>query len=142
MRAEKAGIFNWMLEGLTRLISQDGFTHSATLHMYTQEYRGMNDNVVQFLNTYCTTISADDAVNRISCGHLYKVYEMFTEKDNLRTVSKKVFKARVEDAGYKTRTGKVQKASTQYFEGLALNYNNEEVQQYLMEIRIILTQNG
>ena len=142
MRAEKAGIFNWMIAGLTRLMSQDGFTHSSTLHMYTQEYRGMNDNVVQFLNTYCTTISPDDAVNRISCGHLYKVYEMFTEKDNLRMVSKKIFKMRVEDAGYKVKVGKVQKASSQYFEGLALNYSNEEVQQYLMEIRIILTQNG
>ena len=123
-------------------MSQDGFTHSSTLNLYTQEYRGLNDNVVQFLNTYCTTISPDDVNNRISCGHLYKVYELFTEKDNLRTVSKKVFKSRIEDAGYKVKTGKVQKVSQQYFEGLALNYNSEELQQYLMEIRIILTQNG
>ena len=50
MRAEKAGIFNWMLEGLTRLISQDGFTHSATLHMYTQEYRGMNESFPSLRN--------------------------------------------------------------------------------------------
>lgn len=142
MRAEKSGIFNWMVAGLTRLMSQDGFTHSSTLNLYTQEYRGLNDNVVQFLNTYCTTISPDDVNNRISCGHLYKVYELFTEKDNLRTVSKKVFKSRIEDAGYKVKTGKVQKVSQQYFEGLALNYNSEELQQYLMEIRIILTQNG
>lgn len=142
MRKEKSGVFNWMIAGLTRLMEQDGFSQSAALNMYTQEYRGMNDSVVQFLNTYCTGIPADDTVNRISCGHLYKVYEMFAGKDNLRPVSKKVFKARIEDAGYKVRSGKVQKVSQQYFEGIALNYSSDEVQQYLMEIRIILTQNG
>lgn len=142
MRKERSGIFNWMIEGLTRLMTQDSFTTSAQLNEYTQEYRGLNDNVVQFLNTYCITIPESDTANRISCGHLYQVYQMFCEKDNLRCVSKKMFKMRCEDAGYKVKSGRVQKSTAQYFEGLALNYDSDDLNQYLMEIRVILTQNG
>jgi len=140
MRIERSGIFNWMLDGLRRLMTQDGFTQSSVVNEYTQEYRGLNDNVVQFLNTYCHTVNPDDTQLRISFNNLYKVYELFTEKDNLRTVSKKVFKARMEDSGYKIKTGRVGNSNQQYFEGVALNYENDEVSQYLLEIRIILTQ--
>lgn len=140
MRLEKSGIFNWMVDGLRRLMSQDGFTQSNVINNYTQEYRGLNDNVVQFLSSYCTTIPVEDTHGRISYSQLYRVYEMYTEKDNLRTVSKKVFRARVEDAGYKIKVGKIHSSSQQYFEGLGLDYNSEELQQYLMEVRIILTQ--
>ena len=142
MRKEKAGIFNWMIEGLRRLMTQDGFSRSNQLNDYTLEYRGLNDNVVQFLSSFCRTAPAEDVNSRLSCGQMYRVYEMYTEKDNLRTVSKKVFKARVEDAGYKVAAGKVHDgSSTQFFSGLALNYDSDELNQYLLEIRVILTQN-
>ena len=142
MRKERSGIFNWMVEGLTRLMSQDGFTSSSQIDEYTLEYRGLNDNVVQFLNNYCIEIPDDDQNNRISCNHLYQIYQLYAEKDNLRCVSKKVFRTRIEDAGFKAIKGKVQKTCTQYFQGLALNMNSEDVTQYMLEIRLILSHEG
>ena len=139
MRNERSGIFNWMVEGLTRLMKQDGFTSSSQIDEYTLEYRGLNDNVVQFLNNYCIELPDDDQNNRISCNHLYQIYQLYTEKDNLRCVSKKIFKTRIEDAGFKSTKGKVHSANTQYFKGIALNMNSEEVNQYLLEIRLILS---
>ena len=142
MRAEKSGIFNWMVEGLRRLMKNDTFTSSLQLSEYTAEYRGLNDNVIQFLNTYCTRVAVDNAENRISTSHLYEVYQMFTEKDNLRCVSKKVFTQRILDAGFERKNGLVDKTNTTYFSGLALNYQSDDVNQYLLEIRIILSRNN
>lgn len=142
MRKERAGIFNWMVEGLRRLMENDQFTASAQLDDYTAEYRGLNDNVIQFCNEFCTRLQADDANQRISIGHLYEVYQMFTEKDNLRCVSKKVFSQRIQDAGFAKKTGQVDKITTTYFEGLALNYSSDSVNQYLLEIRVILSRNS
>ena len=142
MRKEMSGIFNWMLTGLKRLMEQDGFTPSAALNEYTQEYRGTNDNVVQFLNTYCKSSPVDEVGSRISVTNLYRIYEMFVEKDNLRCFSKKMFIARIEDSGYPMKLGKVGTSNARYFEGLSLDTENETVQEYMVEIRVILTTNG
>ena len=142
MHNEMSGIFNWMLVGLKRLMEQDGFTPSATLNEYTQEYRGTNDNVVQFLNIYCKSSPVDEVGSRISVTNLYRIYEMFVEKDNLRCFSKKMFIARIEDSGYPMKLGKVGTSNARYFEGLSLDTENETVQEYMVEIRVILTTNG
>lgn len=140
MRDEKAGIFNWMIEGLRRLMSQDGFTHSNLLDTYTEEYRGMNDNVMQFLISYCATGVPDCDGTRVSCRQLYEIYTMLAEKDNIRPVSKKIFRARLEDYGFGVKFGRVGAKMSQYFEGVALNYDSEELQNNIVEVRIILTQ--
>lgn len=142
MRKEMSGIFNWMLTGLRRLMSQDGFTRSAQLQEYTQEYRGTNDNVVQFINTYCKSSGVDEIGNRISVSSLYRIYEMFVEKENLRAFSKKMFTARIEDSGFPVKLGKIGTSNGRYFEGLSLDTENETVQEYMVEIRVILATNG
>ncbi|MFI3171141.1 MAG: phage/plasmid primase, P4 family [Eubacteriales bacterium] len=140
MLEERSGIFNWMLDGLTRLMNQDGFTRSNLLREYTQEYRGLNDNVVQFVNTYCRIVDTADIDSRITCDQLYKMYEMFTEKDNLKCVAKKTFKQRMEDAGFPTKTGKFKGGTHRFFAGVSLDYDSSDLQQYMLELRIILSQ--
>lgn len=142
MHEEVSGIFNWMLDGLRRLMENDSFTPSKTLKEYTQEYRGTNDNVVQFINTYCKSAPINEIGSRISVTNMYRIYEMFVEKENLRCFSKKMFSARIEDSGYPIRLGKVGTSNARYFEGLALDMENEAVREYLVEIRVILTTNG
>ena len=53
-----------------------------------------------------------------------------------------MFIARVEDSGYAMKMGRVGTAATRYFEGLALDEENEVVQEYMVEIRVILSTGG
>lgn len=140
MRAEISGILNWMIEGLRRLIAQDGFTESALLDTYTLEYRGLNDNVVSFLSNYCCRDSDEGvrAQDRVSARQLYRIYELVSERDNVRCFSKKMFTMRVEEAGYPARYGRVQNNRTRYFSGLYLNKESELVQELMLEINVIL----
>lgn len=138
MRKEKAGIFNWMVAGLKRLMDNDGFTQSRVIDKYTQEYRGMNDTVMQFLLTYCEQ-TIDDPSTRISSQNLFTIYKMLAEKDGLRPVSAKVFRQRLEDYGHAQKRGEIQGKHTTYYEGIGLNYASESLNDNIVEIRVILT---
>ena len=47
---ELSGIFNWVLDGLKRLLSQKGFTHSDAIEKELAKYRHESDNVKMFLD--------------------------------------------------------------------------------------------
>lgn len=138
LEAERAGIFNWMLVGLERLMTQDEFTFSNTLAMYNVEYRSQNDNVTQFVNTMCTLPTETDI--SVSINDLYKVYLIWAEAEHLREVSKKVFAQRIHDMGYDQEKGYCNgKSGQSFFKNLTLNRNSEEYVEHALEISIALT---
>jgi P4 family phage/plasmid primase-like protien len=137
MRQEFPGIFNWMVRGLQRLDSQGKFTYCDSLASTTLEYRGLNDNVVQFLQSFTSTMPTDIAETRISTADWYKIYEVFVDREGLHKVSRKVFKLRMNDAGYHTTIGKVGNInSTAYYPKLVLATNLEDVRDSMLEIRL------
>ena len=137
MRKEYPGIFNWMLGGLRRLIEQGKFTHCNSLSTTTLEYRGLNDNVVQFLQNFTCTVPEDIPEARTSAADWYKIYEVFTEREGLRKVSRKIFRMRMEDAGYKITIGRVGNInSTAYYPRLTLATELEDVRDSMLDIRL------
>lgn len=135
MAEERAGIFNWMMDGLARLIAQDEFSDSIGLMQTSRDYRSQNDNVAQFVHHLCT----EEGKERISLTDLYKVYNIWVEGEQLRPVSKKVFASRVFDMGYERKKGYVNGKSGQtFFDGLYLNTEAEDYLEYILEIRIAL----
>lgn len=137
LRAEKVGIFNWMIEGLRRLMEQDDFSSSDTLAMYNVEYRSQNDNVTQFVHNLCTNADNDD--DKISINDLYRVYEIWAEAEHLRQVSKKVFTQRISDMGFDRKKGYINgKSGQSFFVGLALNKTSEDYLENQLEISIAL----
>ncbi len=139
LKEERAGIFNWMLEGLTRLIDQDDFSECAKLQQTSRDYRSQNDNVAQFvLNMCCDTSKKKEPTSLID---LYKVYNIWVEGEQLRPVSKKVFSTRIADMGYIREKGFASgKSGQSYFRNLHLNKEAEEYKEYELEIRIALEQ--
>lgn len=136
---EKAGIFNWMIEGLRRLITNDDFTESKALELTTIEYQSQNDSVAQFIHNVCTVDSRTDT--KISINDLYKIYNIWVENESLRGVSKKVFSQRVADMGFTRNKSYIGgKSGQSYFEGLILNEASEDYQEITFEISIALTQ--
>lgn len=141
MYAEKAGIFNWMVEGLRRLMAQDGFTRSKSLQLSTQEYRGLNDNVVSFLSTYCKPTTDDILSERISFVQLYEIYYAMMTKEHNRPVKRSTFRQRLSDCGYSLAQGAVGKSRTTFVSGLTINYDSDEFanDDSIIEVRAILT---
>lgn len=124
MEEELPGIFNWMVEGLKRLMENDGFTNSTELLISSQEYRQTNDSIALFIGNMCNTGRTDTPT---AVHTLYKVYCTWSELEGLRSLSKRSFTDRVEDLGFKKKKGYVNGKSGQtYFEGLSINRDSED----------------
>lgn len=50
IRDELSGVFNWMLEGLRRLLQQRKFTRSAMIREQVEDFRRESDSVAMFLD--------------------------------------------------------------------------------------------
>lgn len=137
LKEERQGIFNWMIEGLIRLIENDDFSESSELSANTIEYRSQNDNVTQFVHTLC--MNSKDPNKRVSISDIYKVYTIWIESECLRPVSKKEFTRRISDIGYTVAKGYVNgKSGQSFFEGLILNKDSEAYVENILEITIAL----
>lgn len=135
LREEKAGIFNWMIEGLERLMKNDDFTGSKALVNTTIDYRSQNDNVTQFVFNLCK--ATDDS--EVSLTDLYKVYNVWVLAEQLRPVSKKVFTQRISDMGYDRVKGYINgKSGQSVFKGLTLNKESEDYMENALEIGVAL----
>ena len=77
--------------------------------------------------------------DRVSCAQMLAIYQMLAEKDNLRPVSAKIFRQRLEDYGYPVTRGEVGQRRTTFFAGLSLNEASEELQDNMIEVRVILS---
>lgn len=132
---ERSGIFNWMLEGLRRLMQNDDFTHSKALEKTAREYQASNDNVMLFVDNCCAFVS--NPIEKVSLNTLYKVYEIWTDNQSLHPVSKRVFSKRIGLAGYERKVGYVEGRSGQtYYEGLMLDENSEDYQEIAFEVSV------
>lgn len=96
---ELSGVFNWILNGLNRLINQKKFTHSEKTEQAVKDYKSESDSVLLFIdsNNYQPSFSADDYR---SSKDLYADYKNFCLEDGYRPVSHKTFKKRLESSGY------------------------------------------
>ena len=135
LKREQAGIFNWMIAGLERLLDNDEFTPCESLDLSNKEYRSQNDSVAQFVNNMCTP-ATDTITTRCSIGNMYEIYKIWAVGEHLRPVSKRVFASRVEDLGYLRERGFASgRAGQSFFGGLALDLQSDDYLQYLIEIR-------
>lgn len=135
LREEKDGIFNWMIQGLIRLMANDEFSDSTKLEKYNADYRGQNDNVTQFIQHLC----CHNEEAKVSINDLYRVYNVWVNNEQLRPVSKKVFIQRIDDQGYEKDKGYIHGRSGQtYFVGLDIDKTSEDFLENQLEINIAL----
>lgn len=136
MREEKAGIFNWMLEGLNRLFTQDGFTVSEELTISSQEYRSQNDGIAMFVSNMC---KYDKKEIGATINTLYKIYTTWTNLEGLRPLSKRTFTERLADLGYMKEKGYAEGKSGQTFiPHLVIDKDSEDFQENKLDYVIAL----
>ena len=89
---ELSGVFNWVLDGLKRLLEQKSFTESKTIDNAVEQFKNQSDSVKMFVddNQYKSS-----ATEYILIKDLYFEYCSYCFEDGYRRVGKKVFMKRL-----------------------------------------------
>jgi putative DNA primase/helicase len=93
IKDELPGVFNWVLTGLKRLLTNRKFSESPSIDRALNQFKTESDTVKRFLeeNEYLS-----DSDNKILLGVLYDAYKSFAFEDGNRVLSKSNFKKRLE----------------------------------------------
>ncbi|HJN05821.1 MAG TPA: DNA primase, partial [Bacteroidales bacterium] len=60
--SELSGVFNWVLDGLSRLLSQKRFTHCEAVKDAIELYKNQSDSAKMFLQEYDYSKSANESI--------------------------------------------------------------------------------
>ncbi|PKD43694.1 DNA primase family protein [Rhodohalobacter barkolensis] len=96
---ELSGVFNWVIEGLHRLLEQKGFTECEEVNQQVENYRKESDSVLSFIDQRGYKSSK---VSYTRLSELYQGYKRFCEQDGYRACSNRKFSTRLKNAGYTT----------------------------------------
>jgi putative DNA primase/helicase len=101
IESELPGVFNWILEGLDRLVFQQKFTDCEKSTKAVEEYRKSSDSIALFVEE-CNVMP--DLNTKTALKDLYQDYKSFCTDDNYRPFAKRRFGHRLETLGFeKTR---------------------------------------
>lgn len=97
IESELSGIFNWVLEGLDRLLKQRNFTECEIVKKQVDEYKIQSDPVSLFLNEKGYIKSG---IEFEYLDSLYKDFITFCAADNCKVLTKSGFSSRLEALEY------------------------------------------
>lgn len=96
IESELSGVFNWVLEGLNRLLRQGRFSECRASASTLEEYRAQSDSVKMFLDEKGYQPSP---YSRKTMKEVYAEYRAFCTEDGFKPLNKTNFKRRLESAG-------------------------------------------
>jgi len=100
IKDELPGVFNWVLDGLKRLIENKGFSESQSIDKALNEFRTESDTVKRFIEEHGYL---PDLENKILLKDLYPEYKQFAFDEGNRVLSKSNFKKRLESHNIQIR---------------------------------------
>ncbi len=97
IKNELAGVFNWIVDGLKRLLKVEKFTKSAIVKQTLETYKKESDSVAMFIdeNGY-----KSNSKNFILLKELYGKYREDCFRDGTKALKKLNFKKRLESLGF------------------------------------------
>ncbi|OJU28611.1 MAG: hypothetical protein BGN92_09780 [Sphingobacteriales bacterium 41-5] len=93
---ELAGVFNWMLEGLDRLLTNGKITACEAVSRATENYRKDSDNVACWLEDQCITPGTVQKKQQ----DMYNQYRTYCIENGFKQVSNVNFSKRLKRAGF------------------------------------------
>jgi len=115
---ELAGVFNWLLEGMKRLLKEKKFSYCEKAEKALGEFRKQSDSVQLFVEDFNYKISE---TNKEALTELYNSYKNFCRDDGYKPVGKNKFSHRLERKGFE----KIRRNDGCYF-CIEKNYDNEK----------------
>jgi putative DNA primase/helicase len=97
IESELSGVFNWVLDGLKRLLKQKGFTDCEAAKQAVEQYKSQSDSVKMFIDENNYRISPTDY---ILIKELYFEYRTYCCEDGFRPVNKTNFIKRLGSYGF------------------------------------------
>ena len=91
INTELSGVFNWILQGLDRLLEQKNFSKCEAIENARSNYEKQSDSVKMFVDEYEYTAST----NYTAVSTLYTQYKSFCIEDGFRPVNKSNFMKRL-----------------------------------------------
>ena len=93
---ELSGVFNWVLDGLNRLLEQKRFTHCDAIKKAVEQYKSQSDSVKMFIdeNNY-----KNHATEYKLIKDLYNDYRVYCVEDGFKPVNKCNFNKRLSGSG-------------------------------------------
>ncbi len=97
IESELAGVFNWIIGGLKRLLKTEKFTESKIVKDTLETYKRESDSVTCFVdeNSY-----KPSATEHILLKNLYSDYRAFCQEDGASPLKKSNFRHRLESNGF------------------------------------------
>jgi putative DNA primase/helicase len=92
IQGELSGVFNWILQGLDRLLKQKKFSKCAAVENARSDYEKQSDSVKMFIDDFEYKTSTDYT----PVSELYNQYKSYCIDDGLRPVKKSNFMKRLE----------------------------------------------
>lgn len=94
---ELSGVFNWIIEGLKRLLEQRKFTNSEAVNKQLEDYKKQSDSVQLFLeeDNYIKDVN-----EFIPLKDLYRSYKGYCNDNGHHYCSNKTFGERLKNLGY------------------------------------------
>ena len=99
IRSELSGVFNWVLDGLRRLLVQGRFTDCEAVRQAVEAYKVQSDSVRSFLDEYEYQKDTERTTAR---KLLYGEYKAYCQEDGYRPVHSKNFAKRLDAIGIAT----------------------------------------
>lgn len=99
---ELSGVLNWMLDGLHRLLEQNGFTKSAAVDAALEIFRRESDSVAMFVEDEGYQISARDS---LYLKALYLEYRSYCQDNGMKPCGAKTMAKRLESQGFQSDKG-------------------------------------
>jgi len=96
---ELPGVFNWILEGLDRLLEQKKFSDCKVSKNALETYKTQSDSVLMFVEEEAYQSSN---TSEIPLKELYYDYKAFCDQNSHRRCSNRTFSQRLKNAGYES----------------------------------------
>lgn len=96
---ELSGVFNWVLEGLNRLLEQKRFSECEAAQRAIEQYRIESDSVLMFLSEHGYKVSA---TNEIPLKDMFGDYRNYCIESGFKACSVRTLAGRLRGSGYQT----------------------------------------
>ena len=97
---ELSGLFNWVLEGLDRLLSQKNFTTSEAVNKQIESYKKQSDSVLMFLEDEGYEKSLNE---NLKFKDVYSLYKLYCSENGYRSCSSRTFSDRLRNSGFELK---------------------------------------
>lgn len=94
---ELSGVFNWVLEGLRRLLEHRHFSHCEAVERAVEQYKIESDTVQLYLSDQGYTPSA---TNEQPLKNLFEDYKVYCVEGGYKFCTRKTFTDRLKNCGY------------------------------------------